>query len=215
MNRNTTIVLVVLFVLLAGYAYYTQNSGSTTPAATFTPAPTPPVLFDIVSDRVQSLEVRNLRDNRVTKVTRVGEEWKMELPANSAVNINTVLKVVAEVAHLNATRAITASTDLQAFGLITPTLQARLILTDTTTFAINLGAPNADKSGYYANYPGDTRIFVISASVYQDLDSFINNPPYPPTPTPTSPPTATPTATPLGGAPETTGTPAASGTPKP
>lgn len=219
MSRRTTLVLVILFLLIGGYAYYSQQQTPNPQASpSFTPPATPVTVFEFISDSVAKIEVRNLHDNRVTSVNRVVGNWIMEAPSNLPADTTIVNGIVTELVHLTSTRVITTATDLSAFGLVTPTLQARMIMTDTTNYALNVGNQVPDKSGYYAAYPGDARIFIITAAVYQDLDNFVNNPPFPPTVTPTSlptwTPTITPTATPLG-TPPPSATPGASATPTP
>lgn len=214
MNRRTTLILVVVFAVLAVFAYYTQQQNpNPLPPSSFTPPATPATIFEFLSDNVASIEVRNLRTNQVTQVKRISGNWIMQLPANSPADTTTVNRVVGTLAHLSSSRVITSATDLSAFGLVTPTFQARLVMTDTTAYALNFGNQNPDKTGYYVNYPGDPRIFIVPVALYQDVADFVDKPPYPPTATPTLLPTFTPTVTPPGGIP--TGTPAVTGTPTP
>ena len=107
--------------------------------------------------------------------------------------------------------------DLNAFGFVTATMEVRMVMSDTTPYALTIGAKTPDGAGYYAVYTGDkSKVFIVSTSSVSTLQGWLDTPPYQPTPTPTYTPTppVTPTleGTPSPGS-EPTGTPAPSATP--
>ena len=106
-------------------------------------------------------------------------------------------------------------TNLAPFGLVTATLEVRLVMSDTTAYAITVGDKTPDGSSYYAVYTGDkSKVFLLSSSVVDNLEAWLNTPPYEPTPTATA--TATPPVTPtVPGTPPAEVTPGAAATAPP
>ncbi len=211
MNRRNTILLLAIFLALAGYTYYTQlrPDASKGTNANTTPSPTAIAVFNFLTDNVSTFQVTDLQKNQTVAVTRQGkDDWHMQQPKDSATDPFRVTRAVGSLAHLDATRVLTNATDLTAYGLITRTLEARVTLSDTTEYLLQVGNPNPDKSAYYALKGTDKQVYLISSTTIQDLQDFVNNPPYPPTPTPAPLPTLPPTAT-LNG----TTTPSGSETP--
>ena len=111
------------------------------------------------------------------------------------------------LASLKASRVLTDVTNLGQYGLITPTLEARIVMSDSKQYAITIGGKTPDTRSYYAMYTGDnTRVFLIDAPSIDAVKGWLDTPPYEPTPVPTNTPMPTPVETP---------TPTATETPKP
>ncbi len=215
--RNTLILLAVLVVLL-GYMFYTQSTGTAQPHPPSTPVPTPVAMLDVVTDKVSKFEVTDLQTKQTVLVTRQGDSWHMLQPKDSATDPDKIASALGSVAHLEATRVLTDVTDLSAYGLITGTIQASLTLSDTTQYTLKLGNETLDQTASYALKGDDkSKVYVIESSVATVLKDFIDLPPYPPTPTatplPTLTPSVTPTVTPTPGPGTPSVTPAPSATP--
>ncbi len=213
MKLRNTIILLVVLVVLGGYAWYISNNNVApiTGAATGTPAPTPVVMFDVVTDKVNKFQVTDLKKNLTVSVTRQGDNWHMDQPKDSDTDLLKIDSTLSQLSHLEATRVLTNTTDLGQFGLTSPSIQATMVLTDSTQFVLKIGDETPDKADYYALKGDDKTVYLISASIGQALIDYLDQPPYPPTPTPTPLPSLTPTATPPPG----TGTPEATATPTP
>lgn len=171
--RNTLIV-VVLFALLAGYVYFVEWGK---PPALSLPGgnPTPtvraqPYVFQLNANNIKSVEVRDLRMPHETKMTRTESGWQVNKPMEKAGNKDMINSALNTLSNLQASRVLTNVTDLAPFGLITPTLELRLIMTDTTQYALTLGDKTPDGSNSYAIYTGGKQVFIISTSV---LDSML------------------------------------------
>jgi uncharacterized protein DUF4340 len=202
MNRRNTIILVVVFIALAGYAYFIQSRNAGTGQASATPSATPAPVFDFLTDNVVKFQVSDLQKNQTVVVTRQGEGWHMEQPKDSATDPARIGDALGSIAHLEAARVLTNTTDLSAYGLITPTIEVRTTMSDTTQSVLQIGDTTADKADYYALKGGDKQVYLISSSTVDTLRNYLNLPPYPPTPTltplPTLTPSSTPTVTPTG-----------------
>ncbi len=196
MNPRITLIVVALFVLLFGYVYLVEMNKTPEQLGTPTPVRQPQVLQLNAKD-VKSIEVRDLRAPRETKLTRTETGWTIESPVQKAADSPTVESAIGQLTSLQATRVLTNVTDLAPFGFVTATLEARLIMSDTTPYAVTVGGKTPDGSDYYAVYTGDkSKVFIVSASTITTLLGWLDTPPVEPTPTPTPTVTATPTATP-------------------
>ncbi len=212
MNPRLTLIVVALFVLLFGYVYFVELNKTPEQLGTPTPAKQPQV-FQLDAKNLKSIEVRDLRAPRETKLTRTETGWTIDLPVQKAADSPTVDSVIGQLTSMQATRILTNTTDLAPFGFAPAMLEARLIMSDTTPYALTVGGKTPDGSNYYAVYTGDkAKVFIISASTVTTLQGWLDVPPVEPTPTPTS--TATPPVTPTAATtPELTPSPAVTPTP--
>ncbi|MGE5139271.1 MAG: DUF4340 domain-containing protein [Rudaea sp.] len=207
MKLRNTIILVVVFVALAAYAYYLTRNPSAASTAQTTPVPTPVSMFNFTSDQVTKFVVTDLKNKQTVSVTHQGQNWHMDQPKDSPTDSIKILGTIANISHLDASRVITGTSDLAQFGLTSPSIEAQLTLSDTTQAVLRIGDATVDQQNYYAQKGNDPQVYLIASSIEQSLADYIKNPPYPPTPTPTPLPTLTPTATPVGATPEPTATP--------
>jgi hypothetical protein len=211
-NPRITLVVVALFVLLFGYVYFVELNKTPEQLGTPTPVAQPQV-FQLNAKDVKSIEVRDLRAPRETKLTRTETGWTIDLPVQKAADSPTVDSTIGQLTTLQATRVLTNVTDLAPFGFVTATLEARLIMSDTTPYALTVGGQTPNGSDYYAVYTGDkSKVFIVSSATVTTLMGWLNTPPVEPTPMPTS--TATPPVTPTAATtPELTPAPALTPTP--
>ncbi len=212
MNPRITLIVVALFALLFGYVYFVELNKTPEQLGTPTPVPQPQV-FQFNANDVKSIEVRDLRAPRVTKLTRTETGWTIESPVQKAADSPIVDSTVGQLTSLQATRVLTNVTDLAPYGFVTATLEARLIMSNTTPYALTIGSKTPDGSGYYAVYTGDkSKVFIVSSGTVTTLTGWLDTPPVEPTPTPPVSPTtsASPTA---ATTPELTPAPAVTPTP--
>lgn len=210
MKPQTTLIIVALFALLAGYVYFFElNKTPAQISATLgTPTAKPPTyVVQVNSSDIKSIEVADLRAPREVKLTRTETSWQMLKPADKAADRFSVESAVFGLASLKASRVLTDVSNLGQYGLITPTLEARIVMSDSQQYAITVGGKTADARSYYVTYTGDNaRVFLIDASSIDAVKAWLDAPPYEPTPAPTF----TPMPTPVESA-----TPAATETPQP
>lgn len=190
MDRRITIGVVVVLLLLSGYVWYTflrADAPPTTP--TGTPAPTAILFSQVDQSKVQAIEVKDLKNNVVTQLTRSGDTWTMNQPKQGGSDTDRIDQLLLQLAHTTATRKLDAPGDLTQFGLNPPLYQAKLTYQDGSALTINLGTKNTDSSAFYAVKDGDTAVYLIEAAVGTGIQQFVTTPPY--TPTPTETPAAT------------------------
>lgn len=195
MKPRTTLIVVAVFALLAAYLYFVELNKTPEQLGTPTPRPSPSV-FKFAASDIKTIQVSDLQSPRQVRATRTDTSWQVEAPTNKPGDTFALSSTAMQFAGLFASRVITTVTDLAPFGLVTPTLEVRLTLSDTTQYALTIGNKTPDGSNYYAMYTGGKEIFVVNASAFTSVLGWLDNPPYEPTPTPTFTPTplATPTS---------------------
>lgn len=210
MNPRNTIIVVVVLVLLVGALVVSGEFNSAGPSTT-TPTVPPPQVLNLQASNVKTVLLTDLRQVRQVQVTRTDSGWQIDQPVQKPGDSATIDGAVQQLATLQASRVLTDVTNINQY-FITPTLDARLTMTDTKSYGITIGNQTPDGSNYYAAYTGDkSQVFVISSTVVQTLLTWFDNPPVQSTPAPTAtatpPVTATIPTTPTLPAPSSTGTP--------
>lgn len=204
MDRRITIAFVAILVLLGGYIWYTFLRADAPPVEPVTPSPTSTVFLNVGEDQVQAVEVQDVKNNKITRISRDGDNWKMEQPAQGLAYAANVNEFLFSVTNVEAERKLAPQSDLAPFGLNPPQYQLKLELKSGDPIQVQLGNENSEGSAYYVTKQGDSAIYLISSTTADDIKNFITTPPYTPTPTATPGPTETPAS---AGTPEATATP--------
>jgi hypothetical protein len=146
--------------------------------------------------KVTAVQVRDVKNNTITRVVREGELWKMEQPAQGEAFGSRVDELLFNVAQSNADRNLGAQSDLVQFGLNPPAYELQVTQEGTNPVTVLLGNKNPDGNSYYALKDGDGAVYLVGTWIGQKIEEFVTMPPYTPTPTATPAPTETPAATP-------------------
>ncbi len=211
MKPRTTLIIVGLFALLAGYVLVFEWDKPPALAPKPTPTSIPLYVFQLKASDVKTLQVTDLRAPRAVELTRTETGWQMHQPTEKAADKYAVDSALTTLTNLRASRVLTSVTDLAPFGILTATLEVRLVMNDGTAYALTIGNKTPNGFDYYAIYTGDSsRVFIIDTAPVDTAKGWLDKPPYEPTPTPTA--TPTPPVTPTLAA---TPTPAAAATPTP
>ncbi len=196
MDRRITIAVVVVLALLGGYIWYTFLREGAPPVAPTTPEPTEILFLTVPQDKVQAVQVTDVKNSKITRVVRDGENWKMEQPAQGDAYLVRVQDLVFALTRISAERKLAPQSDLTPFGLNPPQYAVEISLNDASTINLLLGSENPEGNAYYALKNGDSALYLIDSSIGDTITKFVNEPPYTPTPSPTPEATATPQATP-------------------
>ena len=216
MKPRTTLIVVAVFALLVGYIYFFEinKTADQLSAQLGTPTAKPPTYaLQLNASDVNSIQLSDLQAPRQVIVQRNGSDWQVTQPISKTADTFPVESAVSALASLQATRVLTNVTDLAPYGFVTPTLEIRVVMSDTKQYAITIGGKTPNGSSYYVIYTGDkSNVFLINTSNIDEVKGWLDAPPYQPTPTPTFTPSPTPSVT---DTPAITPTPAATDTPKP
>ncbi len=208
MNARNTIIVVAVFVLLVGALVLSGEFNRGSPPEG-TPTAAVPQVLNLQASNVKSVLLTDLRAGRQVQMTRTDNGWQIDKPVQKPGDSATIEDSVDQLATLQASRVLTDVSNFNQY-FITPTLDARLTMTDTTSYGITVGTKTPDGSSYYAAYTGDkSKVFLISSTLVTTLMGWFDTPPYEPTAAPTAtvtPPVTPTTATTPTIAPPVTGT---------
>ncbi|HZQ08781.1 MAG TPA: DUF4340 domain-containing protein [Anaerolineae bacterium] len=195
MDRRITLILVVILVLLGGYIWFNFMREGAAPTPPETPEPTPLAFLSVPEDKVTNVQVRDVKNNKVTQISRNGDKWNMEQPAQGEAYQQNVDDFLFELANITAERKIDNPSDLAGFGLNPPAYELKVTQQDGQSWTVQLGTQNPDKSYYYALKNGDSSVYLVNTSVGEAIENFVNAPPFTPTPSPTVGESPTPSTT--------------------
>ena len=216
MKPRNTLIVVAVFAILLGYIYFFEinKTPEQISAQLGTPTARPPVYaLQLNPTDVASVQVSDLQAPRQVVVKRNGDQWQVTSPTDKTGDKLSVDSAVSALSSLQASRVLTDVTDIAPYGLVTPTLEVRLVMSDTKQYAITVGNKTPNGSDYYVAYTGDkSKVFLVNTSNIDQVKGWLDTPPYQPTPTPTFTPSLTPSVT---DTPQVTPTLAATETPKP
>jgi hypothetical protein len=201
---RSTLIMVVLFLLLAGGAYALETVKPREPEN-----PTTYVL-DVKDTDVQRLDVTT--EAGTTAFDRADPfGWKFANGGEPA-DLSRVSSVVNRLAKLRSSAKVTDNpTDLAAYGLDRPRDTATLTMKDGTTNRVIIGAKTVNDAAYYAMVDGKPTLHTINTLLVGDIDKLVTEPPVPTPAAGAAAPTAT--AGTASSAPEET--PEATGVPTP
>ncbi len=193
MKPRNTLILVAIFAALLGYLYFVELNKTPDQISQALGTPTarvPQALFQLNVDDMTQVDLTDLRAGRQVQLKRANNQWQVVKPLAKLASDSEVVTALGEFAALKYTRVLTNVTNLGQYGFITATLEARVTLSNTQSYALTVGNKTPDGSFYYVVYTGDTsRVFLVSTTTIDTLQAWFDAPPYEPTPTPTFTPT--------------------------
>lgn len=203
MNRNTTLILLGVFALLLIYVLLTQNATPGSATATPTPAPTSavsgPLWSDVTGDQVLSVRVINHVAGRNVAFGRPSAEasWSVTEPEAQPADQLAAANNVATLVNLQFRNLITSTSDLSAFGVLSPTYTLEIRLVDGRTLKLVVGDKTVTGTDYYVQKEGETSVLIVNSFSLDAVLGWVDNPPYLlPTSTPEPVDTPVPGATP-------------------
>ena len=203
MSFRTTWILLAVFVVLAAGVYF------------FEIRPRPEV--SSLDPKLQIWKVDKDAVNRVVTMSG-GQEQIMEkradglwylMPQDVRADYWRISGTLIRLSNMRASRKVTDNpADLATYGLDQPKASLSLGLPDGQTYTLLIGDKTPNEGGYYAKEPDSNTIWLVGTFNVEDIERFVKEPAYEPTPVPSPQPSATPEAAASG-----TPTPAATGTP--
>src|SRR3954451_8840977 len=146
-RNRTMIILAAVLAVLAGVGYWL----TTTPASPPTPTPEPTaIVWDYSSATAQGLKVESITSTLALQV--VNGDWRITSPVQDAADATQVTSIVEQLKKPTVTAKVGDNvSDLNTFGLATPSLTVTLVLSGANTAqqVLLVGKANVDGSGYY------------------------------------------------------------------
>lgn len=189
--RNTGILLIV-FVVLAGVVFWVNRQGGTQTDADATPTPAP--LTSISTDDVASIKVEQGDQSITIEHQEVG--WVILSAPPEHAGETKVTQALDRLTRLKPTRSLSDVENLADFGLDEPAWTIMLTPRQGDAILFRVGDENPRKTARYLQVAGDPSVHLVSKFAVEDVQKWLKEPPYPPTPTPepteTPPPTEVP-----------------------
>lgn len=208
MSRITTVILLLILLVLAVGVYFGEIKPKSEPQPTVTPSVRN--LFDDIGlqpDDITGIRVEDNQNHLSAGIRRVvTQTWELTEPFPGPADSSRAQGLANQAARIIVTNRITQTTDLGAFGLISPTHTITLYTTKGE-HTIKVGKKSFNNANYYILRDSDSAVYLVQAFTIDELKKMITTPLIPPTPT------VTPTATPFIGPVLPTGTPTATSGP--
>ena len=188
MRFRTTGVLLVIFVLLAGYVYFFELHKKPPE----TPVDKSTWVLTLSKDDVQQLTVTD-KSGSVALARGDNGAWFIGSVGGDEADATRVGTIVDSLVDLRAARTLTQTAEsLATYGLENPAVTVTLGLSDNRQEVLYIGDKNVQGTSYYVQHKGQSPVYLVYASLIEDLQKLITNPPYKPTPTAQPSPSVSP-----------------------
>jgi hypothetical protein len=180
LKLNNILILAAILVLLGGIYYWVSHSKTEPP-----PEPRQ-YIWQIEMNDINHITINLPREGLSQSFIKIPQSnnfsWFFDDPQRSAVNatrwgggIPLLLSGPGadRVISQNATQE-----KLAEFGLLQPSLEILLTLTNNTTLNIDIGDSTPDGSNYYVRAPGSNAVATVAAEWYQVVERLVKEPPY-------------------------------------
>ena len=158
-GTRSTLVLLVLFLLLGGYAYFIESER---PPASEADAEEP--VFDVEADAIVELEI-TAENGDVTRLERAAgsRSWTMRVPVEVAADDNRATAIASALESLDVQRVVAAEPpDLGPYGLADPVVDVAFRTDgDSAVRRLLIGETTPAGGNRYARTDGNPRVFLI------------------------------------------------------
>ena len=180
MNRRMTYILVGVFVVLAGIAYYLSlnpEAAGQTPTPTFgSPAQT--MLWQLDPANVASFSVvDNVQQVKFTAAVDANGVWNIIQPTPGPGSQESLSTMPQTISSLFVSRTITETVNLADFGLIQPAYTLEVRQQGGILLRAGIGKKTPTGDSYYVLRDGETTAVLVSAFSLDTLIGFIASPP--------------------------------------
>ncbi|MFQ5594424.1 MAG: DUF4340 domain-containing protein [Anaerolineae bacterium] len=190
MNFRITGVLLVVLIVLGGVVVWVNRQGGGKTDANATPTPAP--LTSLATSDVASIKV--VQGDQSITVEHQDTGWVIAGDSPQPAGETKVTQALGRLTGLKPTRTLTDVQNLADFGLEEPAWTITLTPKQGDAVVFNVGDENPRGTSRYLQVAGDPSIYLVPKFTVEDVQKWLEEPPYPPTPTPE--PTETPAATP-------------------
>jgi hypothetical protein len=172
MKPTGLLVAVVVLGILGGAVWWSNKKQA---AASKSPADTTTKLLTIPDDQFQEIRIKK-QGSDAEDLKRDSGKWRMMEPKELPADQDTAGSLVSSLSNLNADAVIEPkATDLQPYGLASPTLDVQIKRRDGKTDELLIGDDTPTGSGAYAKLAGDARVVTIGSFVKTGLDKSPND----------------------------------------
>ncbi len=173
MSWKTTLGLVVVAVLLAGFYYWYEVKGGEQRKAAEEAAQR---IFQLKKDAVEAVTIK--RGNEAIKLTKDATEgWMLTEPVRAKAEQRTVDEVLDGLVEGKRDKVVAEqASDLADFGLKEPSLVVEATVKDVATpTVLQFGAHTPTMNGYYAREGEQLKVLMVPTSLQSKFDKTVFN----------------------------------------
>jgi hypothetical protein len=186
MVRRSTLILVVVFVILVGFAWILQHNQTNQQeiVATTMPTTTAAYLYNLNGRQVDDINITDSSGNQVEfYLDSTSGNWVIRDKPTEQADSFQIESITAQLLVLQAVETLIQPPPLNSIGLELPTYTITLTTADGGQLVTNVGSITPIGSGYYVKV-GTDKIVIVDKVVMDDVLSLLTNPPLLPTATP-------------------------------
>lgn len=184
--RRSTLVILLLFLGMAGAYYYLNNRTPEVADIAVTLEPTTAVtyLFKAEDGVINAIRME-AKAGAVVALERNAEKlWALKLPSEASADQGSVEAAATQLAAIRVNETLSSNITIQDVGLDAPEYRITLKFASGVERKALIGVLTPSEAGYYVALEGDARIFIINRDAVDVLSALLSNPPYAETPTP-------------------------------
>ncbi len=178
MKLNNILILAAILALLAGVYYWVSRPEQESPEPKH-------YVWNIEMNDINHITLNLTREGLSQSFIKIpqGHEfsWFFDDPQHSSVNVTRWGGITLLLSGPGADRIIDKNATqekLAEYGLLQPSLEITLNLTDNTILNITVGDSTPDGSNYYVRAPGSNAVATVAAEWYGVVERLVTDPPY-------------------------------------
>ena len=186
MVRRSTIVLILVFVLLVGFAWILQHYQGNMSKVTATMTPTNPIayLFNFNGKQVANISISDSAGNQIEfYLDSSTGKWAIKSMSSEQADSDQIASIVKQLADLQAVDVLSPPPSLESMGLVTPAYTINFLTSDGGQLTTHVGSVTPIGKGYYVRIGANT-IVIVDKLVLEGILNVLTNPPLLATPTP-------------------------------
>jgi hypothetical protein len=174
MKLRSLIVASIVFIVLAGVLYWSQNRKPDETAKTS--ADTPPAILKLDEAAITKLEIKKKNEDAIGLAKNSSGDWQITQPKPLPADQSAVSSALSRLSSLNSERVVEdKASDLKQFGLDPPILQVNIGEKDNKTQQLLIGDNTPAGNVVYAMLSGDPRVFTIASASRTSIDKGLND----------------------------------------
>jgi hypothetical protein len=179
MVRRSTLILLVVFAILVGFAWILQRNQTNKKEADANTTPTKTVseLFNLTGRQVNDINISDSSGNQAEfYLDSTSGNWAIKgLPIDQADSFQ-IESITAQLTALQAVETLTQPPPLDSIGLVEPSYTIIMTTSDGAQLVVRVGDVTPIGSGYYVKV-GSDMIVIVDKVVMDDVLGLLTTPP--------------------------------------
>jgi hypothetical protein len=180
--KRSTLVVLVIFLALAGLVFYLRQQDPVTEEPEITPVSPAEFLLTDTDGIPTSIDIQSNDGQQVTIARNADGVWVLEKPIETGANQGSAEAAATQLSSLRIVSHPEVDPGIVGLNPASYTLTVKLTSGDEKTVRIGDLAPTG--SGYYANVNGSNDVLILSQTGLDALLIMLESPPVENTPMP-------------------------------